>query len=462
MAMAGMISCSCGFALSNEAGNELVKGEAQINLDSERLSILPKFGEAIHLSLVDITKILPVDYRVDMTLSSRERISVFNLGYKFGDLVSNLFQARNEMILKYLLLNESIKKSGVWGDLSLTDSSSAARQFEGCEFRLYETSIVLIPTTEEPIRIHYSNVARIEAKDYSIAITTEIGERFIISKIGRELDSTSKELSDAINTLNIQSQSLIKDLVPSADPTAVRSASRLLKDGKAAKRSDIESVSPEVWRAFEKKLEQTPIWNGYQYLKSIGREEKIAIGIKRGLMGDLTGNYLWVLIPIDNKNPEFGNAIALETARILSSSPKDSEMADGIPPDADTAIATGGNATYFFRIVSRKDYAGTGGNKNELDGKVDSMISRMNELMLDINFRREPIFLSDEALQTEPKYARYKFAAGKIPSLKDLRQRFIGRVIHSSSEQWKSNVLALLSFNQSTIDDNARWEKSEQ
>ena len=107
MAMAGMISCSCGFALSNEAGNELAKGEAQINLDSERLSILPKFGEAIHLSLVDITKILPVDYRVDMTLSSRERISVFNLGYKFGDLVSNLFQARNEMILKYLLLNSS-------------------------------------------------------------------------------------------------------------------------------------------------------------------------------------------------------------------------------------------------------------------------------------------------------------------------------------------------------------------
>ena len=238
--------------------------------------------------------------------------------------------------------------------------------------------------------------------------------------------------------------------------------SRLLKDGKAARRSDIESVSPEVWRAFEKKLEQTPIWNGYQYLKSIGREEKIAIGIKRGLMGDLTGNYLWVLIPIDNKNPEFGNAIALETTRILSSNRKDSEATDGIPPDADTAIATGGNATYFFRILSRKDYAGIGGNKNELDGKVDSMISRMNELMLDINFRREPIFLSDEALQKEPKYARYKFAAGKIPSLKDLRQRFIGRVIHSSSEQWKSNVLALLSFNQSTIDDNARWEKSEQ
>ncbi|HKZ61246.1 MAG TPA: hypothetical protein VJZ68_02350 [Nitrososphaera sp.] len=458
--MASKISCSCDFVLSNEAGNELAKGEAQINLDGERLSILPKFGVTIHLSLVDITKILPVDYRLDMTLTSRERLSVSNLGYKFGDFVSNLFQARNEMILKYLLMNESIKKSGVWGDLFFADASSAAKQFEKCELRLYETSIVLIPTTGEPIRIHYSNVSQIEAKDYSIAITTEIGERLVISKIGRELDSTSRDLSDAINTLNIQGQSLIKNLVPSADPSVVRSASRLLKDGKAARRSDIESVSPEVWRAFEKKLEQTPISSGYQYLKSIARQEKIAIGIKRGLMDDLTGNYLWVLIPIDSKNPQLGNAISVEAARIPSSNAKDNAVStDGIPPDEDSATATGGNATYFFRIVGRKDYAELVGKMKELDAKVDSMISRMNELMLDINFRREPIFLSDEALRTDPKYARYNFAASKIPSLRDLRQRFIGRIIHSSPEQWKSDVLALLSFNQSTIDDNAKWEK---
>jgi hypothetical protein len=278
--------------------------------------------------------------------------------------------------------------------------------------------------------------------------------------MGREYDSTCRDLSEAINTLNIQSQSLLNDLIPSADPSVIRAVSRLLKDGKAARRTDIESVSPEVWAAFEKKLLQTSSWSGYQHLKSVARQDKIAIGIKRGLMGDLTGNYIWLLIPIYGKNPELGNAIALEAVRIPPSNPKENEIsAEAVQPDEDAGTATGGNATYFFRIVGREEYAVLASNIKEFDAIVDSMISRMNQLMLDINFRREPIFLPEATLRTEPKYARYRFAASKIPSLNYLRHRFIGRIIHSSFEQWKLDVMNLLLFNMSTNDDNAKWEK---
>ena len=457
--MATMITGSCGFSLRNEAGSELAKGEAEVKLQNEKLWILPKFGEAIHLSLVDITEILPGDFRVDITLSSREKLAVFDLGYKFRDFVSNLIHLRNEIILKYLLMNESIKKSGVSGDLTLADTSGTEKQFERCEFRLYETSIVLIPSIGEPIRVHYSNIAQVEAKEYTISIATELGERLTISKLGREFDSTSRDLSEAINALNIQSQSLIKDLVPSADPSVVRALSRLMKDGKAARSSDIKSFSPTMWGELEKKLEQTPIWGEYQYLKSVARQEKIAIGIKRGLMSDLTGNYLWLLIPIYGKNPEHGNAIALESVRLISTDPKENDSSDGVSSEEDIGATTGGNATYFFRIVGRKDYPGLATNMEELDSKVDSMILRTNQLMLDINFRREPIFLSDEKLRTEPKYATYRYATQKISSLKQLRELFIGRAIHSSFEQWKLDATRLLSFN-ITANDDTKWKKS--
>ena len=79
--------------------------------------------------------------------------------------------------------------------------------------------------------------------------------------------------------------------------------------------------------------------------------------------------------------------------------------------------------------------------------------------MLDINFRREPILLTEEQLR-ETKHARYRYAIDKIPSLKELRQLFIGRVIHSTFDQWKSDVSDLLAFNVSIKDNEVKWKKS--
>jgi len=78
--------------------------------------------------------------------------------------------------------------------------------------------------------------------------------------------------------------------------------------------------------------------------------------------------------------------------------------------------------------------------------------------MLDINFRREPIYLPDEKLE-EPQYRKYKFAVQRLPGLQTLRHLFIGRVIHASPEQWKQDVMDLLKFNVSTKDDTAKWTK---
>jgi hypothetical protein len=81
-------------------------------------------------------------------------------------------------------------------------------------------------------------------------------------------------------------------------------------------------------------------------------------------------------------------------------------------------------------------------------------------MILDVNFRREPVYLSDEQIRNEPQYARYRYATQNIESLKDLRRLFIGRIIHSTFEQWKSDVASLLAFN-ITAPNGARWEKSQ-
>jgi hypothetical protein len=41
-----------------------------------------------------------------------------------------------------------------------------------------------------------------------------------------------------------------------------------------------------------------------------------------------------------------------------------------------------------------------------------------------------------------------------------LRERFIGRVAHSSLDQWKQDIASLLAFNVGTSDDSAIWRKA--
>ena len=79
--------------------------------------------------------------------------------------------------------------------------------------------------------------------------------------------------------------------------------------------------------------------------------------------------------------------------------------------------------------------------------------------MYDINFRHEPIYLPDEKLD-EPDYFKYKVALKRIPSLRLLRNLFIGRVIHSSQQQWEGDVMDLLRFNVNAQMDNEKWTKS--
>jgi hypothetical protein len=349
-------------------------------------------------------------------------------------------------------MNESVKKPAVWGELTVIDSAGGKMNHETCEFRLYETSLVLMPTSGDVIRIHFSNIAGVEAKDYSIVIDVESGTKVIISKLGNELDNLARDLSDAMNALNIRTLAFLKELSPDSAPADVRSASHLMKEGKAAASAKIKSISPTLWQDIEKKLEQTQIWNEYQHLGSIARQDRIAVGIKRGLMGDLTGNYLWLMLPVYRNESGYGNAIAMESVRLPSSEHKDQGS------DQDLAAA-GGNATYFFRIAEAKDYSHLAGDPVRLDMETDRIVHELGQLMLDINFRREPIFLSDQKLKTDPQYAKYRYAAQKIPSLRKLRRLFIGRVIHSSFEQWKSDVASLLEFNK-TAADGAKWEKS--
>ena len=343
----------------------------------------------------------------------------------------------NEMLLKDMLMQEGVRKSNIAAEVVYLDESGQEKIKSKCSLRLYNTAIVVIPEKADLVRIPYSDISEIKDKDFRLAITTDAGEKITLSMLGKEFDPTVSLLSKVINELSLAVQSSLKELIPDANPAIIRQAARLMKEGKAARRSDIEAISPALWAGLEKKVASTDIKEEYDYLVSMAQKEKLCIGIKRGLMGGLTGDYIWFLIPIYGLNPNTpGNAVAMESISAEGS----------------------GKATYFFRLVSRNAYRSFK-NIDELHRIADDFIVKMNRCMLTINFRREPIYLSDERL-ADPKYQHYRFAMQKIPSLQTLRTLFIGRVIHTSDEQWQQDVKDLLQFNITATDDTARWSKA--
>jgi hypothetical protein len=58
-----------------------------------------------------------------------------------------------------------------------------------------------------------------------------------------------------------------------------------------------------------------------------------------------------------------------------------------------------------------------------------------------------------------PQFA-HRYSISRLPGLRDLRARFIGRVVHSSEEQWKGDIASLLAFNRNSIDDGEKWISS--
>ena len=221
---------------------------------------------------------------------------------------------------------------------------------------------------------------------------------------------------------------------------SLRKIATIIKEGKAAKRTDIEVINPKLWQEREKRIALAGLNQSYTYLKELARQQKMAIGFKRGLMGDLTGEYIWFLMPIyDADEKDFGNAVAMEATEA-------------------TGETSSGKATYFFKIMNREVYRNS--SLEERDKETDKLIKTINRCVLAINFRREPTYLADEKLD-EADYSKYRIAVKKIPTLHLLRSLYIGRVIHASPDQWKSDVMDVLRFNLKTQNERAKWEKKE-
>jgi len=454
-----MMEFALNYKLYDSESNLRNEGEARATLDEKYLALTVMFGEPILLAYTDILGISDQDYKIDLFLTSKERLNLSDLGYQYEDFLFQLYKLRNELMLKYLLMEEAPIQAGFEAQYAMLDPKGQITQTGNCEIRFYESALLVLPQKNEPIRFPYCYVSNISKEDYKLTITDEFSEKVRLDRIGQNFDAVAKALSDALNKMNFRTQQNIKELIPEDTPITISKIAALMKDGRATRRKEIEQLSSDFWRRLTKKMDGAGITTECEFLNSLSAKDENCVGIKRGLMGNLTGTYTWLLFPlVDGATKRFCNTIALEAFNSENREQSDSETEEANQNQEDQKPATTG-ATYFFRAISRKEYPQT--KDEDSTNQLDSFIKNINRSMIEINFRREPIYLTENQLEST-EYAQYRFAIAKIPSLKTLRDLFVGRAIHGSQEQWKADVTSLLAFNTKSIDDNEKWIKGDQ
>lgn len=390
----------------------------------DALTLRTANGSTRLFSYRDIYQMTAEGYRLHVTVADGTRMELSALGHRYEDTVRELHKARNELIMADLLMEEKMRKQGVKGELR-----PPFKDVEGpCEIRLYDTALVLLPLRHALMRVRYSDIMGIEACDHVLRMDLERGERLSLAMLGRELDPLWKGISDAMAELEANVQAVIKDLCPSLVGEELTAAARLLKEGRAARSQDLEDVSPALFPSLEARLRAQGLGAEYDHLISKGEKDLIRMGIKRSLVPSQEGDYIWFMVPLLGGE---GNAVAMEA----------------------TSGPGGGRATYFFRVASRSDYG-----KMDQDARAEAAEGCMDILtsgLQDINFRRRPIYLAEDRLQAPP-YAKYRFSIMIMPALRELRSLFIGRVAHTTPEEWRAKVDELLAFN-AKASGNERW-----
>ena len=429
------ISFDVTYTLENKSGEIVISSSAKATLSDTSLIIEPIRGNELSISYTDITEILDENYTVKLLLSTRDKVTLNQIGYEYENFLVNLYKMKNELYLRYLLMNEGLKASQIEADFNY--SKNGENQSKGlCEVRLFDSALVILPQKNKPLRIPYCYIAAVKEEDYSVSVETELSERLTLSQMGEKRDFLRRSISEAMSELSTKTQRIIGEIQPQIDTMKKRKLADLLKDGRAAEKAELDKIAPEFWGLLESRAKTMGLTESYDYLRDLSQREKICLGVKRNLSNREEGEYVWFLIPIYSDDSHMpGNLVALEA----------------------TTGANEGRATYFFRMLSREDYS-TGMTLSTLHSKYDEFLETINRCMIEVNFRREPIYLKDDQLD-DPKYIQYKFAVQEIPSLQMLRTHFVGRVMHYSVDQWRGDVTALLKFNIEEKSDDKRWEK---
>lgn len=454
-----MPSFSGQFEAQNPSGAVTQSGSCQVTFDDETFTLTPGSGPPLAIDLGDIDVFTPGDYDLALTLYTRQKLLLRQFGKSFQNLAHDLLEAYRQRLVKCLLLEDLSEVERFEGHAQLDSPSSSQRSFSSpAEIRLYRSNLAVLPTQATGVQWRLAEIDRVTFDEAAYALTLHSGAATLrLTKLAKRTRELHERVENGIAKISEKSAQALHRLLSFLTPGEFQQAAALLREGQPASFASLNGINAKVERALYENIVDEQLKPYCDSLRSSARSGSVYTGFKfiRGEEGESeTAADESAKVGEENGAPSKTDTAADKSAKTTDEE-EDQILHWFFFPLANPAgcsanlvawepASRGGRATYFFRLVP-PDQSRLLADPTRGPAALDAAIRQLNRALVLLNFRREPIYLSDEKLETEPRYRRYSIACRKLPELGRLRSSFVGRALHTSPDAWQKQVDGFLS-----------------
>ncbi|HUB80350.1 MAG TPA: hypothetical protein VMB03_16215 [Bryobacteraceae bacterium] len=389
------------FQYLDPAGGVAAQGPCQFGFDKETAVVTPAGGTAIAFDLGDVDRAAKHDWDFELTLFTGRRIQLRQFGAAFSTMSEELLAAWRDRTVNCLLLEDLEEIARYSATAALNGPSGPA------EIRLYKSNIAVLPLDGPAIQWRLAEVGSVSFDEAAYAVTLEsAGERLAIGKLAKKTGEFRGNLERAIADLRTHEAEALHATFPFLDPDEVQRLIQLMPEGRSVSLGALREIQANLPDALIAQAVDEPLRPYFDALRARSQGESPMTGFKfirpdEEKSGEEAGQneaplFFWFFFPLT------GGLVAWE------------------------ATTGSGRATYFF----------------DAPPPVEKAIAHITRGLALVNFRREPVYLSDESLAQQQRFRRYAIGCRKLPDLRALRAAFRGRALHTSIEAWTAQVEA--------------------
>jgi hypothetical protein len=445
------------FVYCDERGSALAQGPCQLGFDTETVTITPVPGTALVFDLGDVDRLISGDWDLQCALYTGRILTLQQFGKAFGEMRDGLAHAWCERTVRCLLLEDLEEVARFNGTVAQGTSDAVA-----AEIRLYKSNLAILPAAGTPFQWRLAQVdsTAFDQAAYTVLLQSGV-DRIVIGKLAKKTDEFIARLQETLTALRARTAEALHRMLPFLDADRLQQLVRLMPEGRSVRLAALADIDPRLPEAMVARAVDARLKPYCDALRAQSVDHSLFVGfkfIRKDELADLpdsaeadaqaqpgsdaTGSdatggdaaiqdklsneageenptFTWLFFPLSNLGSSgYSNLIAWE------------------------ASTGSGRATYFFRAVP-SEKAEVLSDLERGAAVVESAIQSLTSGLSLVNFRREPIYLPDDSLEFQPRFRRYAIAARKLPDLRALRGTFLGRAIHSTPENWSSQVQAI-------------------
>jgi hypothetical protein len=409
------------FQYLDAAGSALSQGPCQFRFDKETAILTPGSGTPIAFDLGDVDRAVKHDWDFELTLFTGRRIQLRQFGAAFSTMSEELLAAWRDRTAHCLLLEDLEEVARYTATAGLNGAAVVNALAAPAEIRLYKSNIAVLPLDGPPIQWRLAEVDAVSFDDSTYTVTLEsAGERMAIAKLAKKTDEFRGNLDGVLGDLRTHEAEALHNTFPFLDPDQLQQLIQKMPEGRSVPLSALPAIHAKLPDALIAHAVDEPLRPYFDALRKWAVGDGVMTGFK-------------FIRPDEVKAGEENEQSETEAAAPGADGSEDKQalffwfffpLAGGRV--AWEATTGSGRATYFF----------------DAPPPTDQAIAHLTRGLALINFRREPVYLSDVSLEQERRYRRYAIGCRKLPDLRTLRAAFRGRAIHASLETWTAQVEA--------------------